>query len=162
MTAAVPSPLVEPHKGFVTPRGVDHVLLHVADLEKGARFYRILYGEEAIREKTPERVWFQIGDTKLGLEQAAAGQKPHIAHFGIKVAPLRPPHRQRRTDQAGREDCAVAGRSRRLAVHGPRRHLSGAERMTREAPPRTDEGIGSASLAQRLLAPPLAGRSSSC
>ena len=88
VTAAVPSPLVEPHKGLVTPRGVDHVLLHVSDLAKGVQFYRILYGKEASRDKAPERVWFQIGDTRLGLEQAATGQKPHIAHFGVKVAPF--------------------------------------------------------------------------
>jgi hypothetical protein len=62
------------------------VLLQVADLEKGARFYRILYGKEAIRQKSPDRIWFQIGDTRLGLEQVQAGQKPHIAHFGVKVA----------------------------------------------------------------------------
>ena len=86
VTAAVPSDLVQPHKGLVTPKGVDHVLLHVADLEKGAQFYRILYGKEATREKNPERIWFQIGDTRLGLEQASRGQKPHIEHFGVKVA----------------------------------------------------------------------------
>ena len=86
VTAAVPSDLVEPNKGLVTPKGVDHVLLHVADLEKGAQFYRILYGKEAARQKSPERIWFQIGDTRLGLERAPAGQKPHIAHFGVKVA----------------------------------------------------------------------------
>jgi len=86
VTAAVPSALVEPHKGLVTPKGVDHVLLRVADLQKGVRFYRILYGKEAIRETAPERVWFQIGDTRLGLEQAQPGQKPHIEHFGVKVA----------------------------------------------------------------------------
>ena len=86
VTAAVPSDLVEPNKGLVTPRGVDHVLLHVANLEKGVQFYRILYGKEATREKSPERVWFQIGDTRLGVEQAQSGQKPHIEHFAIKVA----------------------------------------------------------------------------
>lgn len=86
VTAAVPSDLVEPNKGLVTPKGVDHVLLHVADLEKGAQFYRILYGKEAARQKSPERIWFQIGDTRLGLERAPAGQKPQIAHFGVKVA----------------------------------------------------------------------------
>jgi catechol 2,3-dioxygenase-like lactoylglutathione lyase family enzyme len=86
VTAAVPSDLVAPNMGLVTPRGVDHVLLHVANLEKGVQFYRILYGPEATREKSPERVWFQIGDTRLGLEQAQPGQKPHIEHFGIKVA----------------------------------------------------------------------------
>jgi len=86
VTAAVPSDLVPPNQGLLTPRGVDHVLLHVANLEKGVQFYRILYGKEAVREGAPERVWFQIGNTRLGLQQAPAGQKPRIDHFGIKVA----------------------------------------------------------------------------
>jgi predicted enzyme related to lactoylglutathione lyase len=90
VTAAVPSDLVPPHKGLVTPLGVDHVLLHVADLDKGTRFYRILYGTEAVSDRTTGRVWFQIGDTRLGLQQAAAGQKPHIETFGIKVKPYDP------------------------------------------------------------------------
>ena len=88
VTAAVPSDLVPPRKGLVTPLGVDHVLLHVADLDKGTRFYRILYGQEALTDRTTGRVWFQIGDTRLGLQQAAAGQKPHIETFGIKVKPF--------------------------------------------------------------------------
>jgi predicted enzyme related to lactoylglutathione lyase len=86
VTAAVPSDLVEPNKGLVTPKGVDHVLLHVGDLERAAQFYRILYGREATRQKSPDRIWFQIGDTRLGLEKVQGGQKPHIAHFGVKVA----------------------------------------------------------------------------
>jgi catechol 2,3-dioxygenase-like lactoylglutathione lyase family enzyme len=86
VTAAVPSDLVEPNKGLVTPSGVDHVLLHVADLQKGLQFYRILYGKEALHDESPERFWFQIGDTRLGLEQTQPGQKPRIAHFGVKVA----------------------------------------------------------------------------
>lgn len=86
VTAAVPSDLVEHHKGLVTPRGIDHVLLHVGNLQKAEQFYQILYGKAAIREKSPERIWFQIGDTRLGLEPAAPGQKAHIEHFGIKVA----------------------------------------------------------------------------
>jgi predicted enzyme related to lactoylglutathione lyase len=88
VTAAVPSDLVEWRKGLVTPRGVDHVLLHVANVDKAVQFYQILYGPPATRQKSPDRVWFQIGDTRLGLEQAAAGQKPHIEHFAIKVATL--------------------------------------------------------------------------
>jgi len=88
VTAAVPSDLVPSRKGLVRPLGVDHVLLHVADLEKGVQFYKILYGTESLRDRTTGRVWFQIGDTRLGLQQAEAGQKPHIAHFGIKVAPF--------------------------------------------------------------------------
>jgi hypothetical protein len=61
------------------------VLLHVANVDKAAQFYQILYGPPSLREPSPQRVWFQIGDTRLGLEQAAAGQKPHIDHFGVKV-----------------------------------------------------------------------------
>jgi hypothetical protein len=75
-------------EGAVKPLGVDHVLLHVADLEKGVSSTGILYGTETLRDRTTGRVWFQIGDTRLGLQQAEAGQKPHIAHFGIKVAPF--------------------------------------------------------------------------
>jgi len=86
VTAAVPSDLVEWRKGLVTPKGVDHVLLHVANVETAVQFYQILYGAPAIREQSPSRVWFQIGDTRLGLEQVAAGQKPHIDHFGVKVS----------------------------------------------------------------------------
>ncbi len=86
VTAAMPSDLVAPQMGLVAPRGVDHVLLHVADLQQGVRFYRILYGQEAAHGTNPERVWFQIGDTRLGLEQAQPGQKPHIEHFAVKVA----------------------------------------------------------------------------
>ena len=62
------------------------MLLHVADLPKGVQFYGILYGKAAIVEKSPERVWFQIGDTRLGVERARSGEKPHIEHFGVKVA----------------------------------------------------------------------------
>ena len=86
ITAAVPSDLVPSRQGLVTPRGVDHVLLRVASLQKGVDFYQILYGKPATRETNPDRVWFQIGDTRLGLQQVEAGQKPHIDHFGIKVA----------------------------------------------------------------------------
>ena len=86
VTAAVPSDLTEWRKGLVTPTGVDHVLLHVADLERAVRFYQILYGPPALREPSPARVWFKIGDTRLGLQAAATGQKPHIDHFGVKVA----------------------------------------------------------------------------
>jgi len=67
--------------------GLDHVMLRVADLEKSAAFYRNFFGTERPRGKEkPERVWFQIGNTRLGLESAAAGSKPAVDHFCITVA----------------------------------------------------------------------------
>ena len=41
------------------------------------------------RARAPAGEWGSaIGDTRLGLEQSRAGQKPHIEHYGIKVAPF--------------------------------------------------------------------------
>jgi catechol 2,3-dioxygenase-like lactoylglutathione lyase family enzyme len=90
VTAAVPATLVEWHKGMLTPKGVDHALLKVSDMGKALQFYRVLYGKKDVRDRKTGRVWFTIGDTRLGLEEAKYqfGDKPRIAHFGIKVAPF--------------------------------------------------------------------------
>jgi catechol 2,3-dioxygenase-like lactoylglutathione lyase family enzyme len=87
VTAAVPSNLVEWHKGLVTPKGVDHALLKVSDMSKALQFYRVLYGRKDVKDRKTGRVWFPIGDTRLGLEETKYqfGDKPRIAHFGIKV-----------------------------------------------------------------------------
>jgi catechol 2,3-dioxygenase-like lactoylglutathione lyase family enzyme len=88
--AAVPSDLVPEGQGLVTPRRIDHVLLHVSNLEEAVRYYRVLYGPEAGHQHGPERAWFQFPDSRIILEQApyAYGGTPEIAHFGIRVDPF--------------------------------------------------------------------------
>jgi catechol 2,3-dioxygenase-like lactoylglutathione lyase family enzyme len=66
--------------------GLDHVVVHVPDLEKSAAFYRTFFGRETARDRSPERVWFTAARTRLGLEKVAAGQMPHIDRLGIRVA----------------------------------------------------------------------------
>jgi catechol 2,3-dioxygenase-like lactoylglutathione lyase family enzyme len=66
--------------------GLDHVVLHVPDLEKSAGFYRKFFGTETARDRNPERIWFTAARTRLGLEKVAPGQMPHIDRFGIRVA----------------------------------------------------------------------------
>jgi catechol 2,3-dioxygenase-like lactoylglutathione lyase family enzyme len=66
--------------------GLDHVVMRVPDLEKSAGFYRMFFGKETARDRTPERIWFTAARTRLGLETVAAGEKPHINRFGIRVA----------------------------------------------------------------------------
>jgi len=68
--------------------GLDHVVLHVADVEKSAGFYRKFFGMETARDRSPERIWFTAARTRLGLERVAEGEKPHIDRFGIRVAAL--------------------------------------------------------------------------
>ena len=90
VTAAVPSPLEVQRDGLLTPRGVDHVMLRVTSLEKSLPYYRLVYGNAVERPRDKNgRVWLQLaGNTRLGLEEAAQGQMPTIAHYTIKVAPF--------------------------------------------------------------------------
>ena len=90
VTAAVPSPLPVEGDGVLAPRGVDHVLLRVSRLEKSLPYYRLVYGTAAERPRDAAgRVWFHLDrNTRLGLEEAAPGQAPAIAHYAIKVAPF--------------------------------------------------------------------------
>jgi len=88
VTAAVPSPLPIDGEGGVTPIGVDHVLLHVSDLERSLPYYRLVYGAQAEGPRSEDgRVWFRLErNTRIGLLKTPAGQTPRIAHVAIKVA----------------------------------------------------------------------------
>lgn len=68
------------------PIGLDHIMISVTDVEKSAAHYRKLLGQEASTERNPQRVWFKLADTKIGLEAAPAGQKPSFSHYCVKVA----------------------------------------------------------------------------
>jgi catechol 2,3-dioxygenase-like lactoylglutathione lyase family enzyme len=88
VTAAVPSPLQAERDGLLAPRGVDHLLLRVSSLEKSLPYYRMVYGTAAERPRDANgRVWFHLArNTRLGLEEAAPGEAPAIAHYAITVA----------------------------------------------------------------------------
>jgi len=91
VTAAAPSSLDVADRGALAPLGLDHVLLAVGDRERALRYYRFMYGEglETRDAEVPERVWFKLaGNTRIGIEPAAAGASPHFVRFGIKVAPF--------------------------------------------------------------------------
>jgi len=90
VTAAVKSSLDVPGDGLVTPRGVDHMLLRVASLDKALPYYRMVYGTAAERPRDSEgRVWFHLDrDTRLALKQGGTGQAPTIEHYALKVAPF--------------------------------------------------------------------------
>lgn len=90
VTAAVPSALALDGDGLLAPRGLDHVLLRVSRLETALPYYRLLYGTAAERPPDADgRVWFHLArGTRVGLEAAAQGQAPAIAHYAIAVAPF--------------------------------------------------------------------------
>jgi len=87
VTAAVPSSLPVAGDGLVTPLGVDHVLLQVADLDRSLPYYRLVYGARAEGPRENGRVWLRLErNTRIGLEQVKDGRPPSIGHFAIKVA----------------------------------------------------------------------------
>src|SRR5262249_25473323 len=91
VTAAVPSDLPVETNGLVAPLGLDHVVLNVRDINASLPYYHFVYGKEVdgVREHNPERLWLNLkADTRIGLQQAPAGQAPRIEHFCIKVRPF--------------------------------------------------------------------------
>jgi hypothetical protein len=91
VAAAVPSTLAAETIGLVKPLGVDHVMLHVADIEKSMPYYHLVYGSniKSTRQANPDRLWLQLeANTRIGLQKVPAGQKPRIDHYCIKVEPF--------------------------------------------------------------------------
>jgi catechol 2,3-dioxygenase-like lactoylglutathione lyase family enzyme len=91
VTAAVPSDLPVEANGLVVPVGLDHVVLTVRDINASLPYYHFVYGKDVdgARERSPERLWLNLkADTRIGLQQAPAGQSPRIEHFCIKVRPF--------------------------------------------------------------------------
>ena len=86
----IPAYRVNQDDAAVQPIGLDHIMLHVSDLERSVAHYRKFFGMEASRTKNPSRVWFGAAKTRLGLEQVAAGETPSVHHICVRVARVIP------------------------------------------------------------------------
>jgi catechol 2,3-dioxygenase-like lactoylglutathione lyase family enzyme len=82
----VPGPRISQEEPLFQAIGTDHLILHVSNLEASTAHYRKIFGPELRPTKKPDRVWFQLARTRLGLEQIAAGEKPSIHHISVRVA----------------------------------------------------------------------------
>ena len=85
-TSTEPAGRIADEEPVVTPLALEHVLLRVSDLDRALPFYRTFFGRESTRTAGSEPVWFQIADTRLGLQGTAAGETPRIERFCVKVA----------------------------------------------------------------------------
>ncbi len=82
----IPAGRITDKSALVHPLGLDHIMLSVTDVEKSAKYYRLLFGREWSRNTNPDRLWFQIGGTRLGIQAVKAGETPRIDHFCVGVA----------------------------------------------------------------------------
>jgi catechol 2,3-dioxygenase-like lactoylglutathione lyase family enzyme len=73
---------------LVQPERLDHVVLHVSDLEKSLQFYRRFFGQEVKAADHGSAASFQVAGTRLVLETAAGGEPPRIDRIAINVRPF--------------------------------------------------------------------------
>lgn len=66
------------------PTGIDHILLNVSNPEQSAMFYEKIFGP--VSQRNNNRIWFQIGKSRVGLLQVPAGSKPGVNHFCVAAS----------------------------------------------------------------------------
>jgi catechol 2,3-dioxygenase-like lactoylglutathione lyase family enzyme len=81
----VPAGRISEKPALVRPMGLDHIMLNVTDIEKSAKYYRLLFGKEWSRNTDPDRLWFQVGGTRLGIQAVKRGESPKVDHFCVSV-----------------------------------------------------------------------------
>jgi catechol 2,3-dioxygenase-like lactoylglutathione lyase family enzyme len=87
---AVPSNLVPPMQGLVTPRRIDHIVARVSNLDRAVSWYRMLYSREKTRDRHSATFIFRNGSRLIlqATEYAYGKSRPGFERFGIRVAPF--------------------------------------------------------------------------
>jgi catechol 2,3-dioxygenase-like lactoylglutathione lyase family enzyme len=76
-------PAAEP---IFRPIGLDHILLNVTDPEKSAEYFAKILGP--VTQRNNNRIWFQVGRSRLGLLKTPAGQHPGVNHYCVQTEPF--------------------------------------------------------------------------
>jgi catechol 2,3-dioxygenase-like lactoylglutathione lyase family enzyme len=77
---------IEVAEPIFRPIGLDHILLNVTDPEKSAEFFAKILGPVA--QRTNDRIWFQVGKSRLGLVKTPEGQRPGVNHYCVLAEPF--------------------------------------------------------------------------
>jgi catechol 2,3-dioxygenase-like lactoylglutathione lyase family enzyme len=81
------------------PLGLDHVLLNVTDLNKSVAFYQRFLGRPLPDDDN--RVWFQVGPSRVGLLHASADRRPGVNRFCVSASAFDSAAAARRLQQLG-------------------------------------------------------------
>ena len=68
------------------PTGIEHILLNVSEPERSAEFFSKLLGP--VIQRNNNRIWFQVGTSRLGLLKTPEGQRAGVNHYGISAEPF--------------------------------------------------------------------------
>ena len=72
---------------LVAPRGFDHLVLRVSNLDATAAFYERMFGLE-ISDRDPGRIWIGDGDLRLAFRQIREGEVPGIGRYAVRTEPF--------------------------------------------------------------------------
>jgi catechol 2,3-dioxygenase-like lactoylglutathione lyase family enzyme len=78
--------------------GMDHVVLNVAEPEKSIAFYQKFLGSPV---RNNNRIWFQVGASRIALQQTPIGQRAGVYYFCVTAAAFNVNEATRRLQQAG-------------------------------------------------------------
>jgi len=81
-----PEAIVLREKSVFRPTGIEHVLLNVTDPEASARFYEKVFGPAS--QRSNNRIWFQVGRSRIGLLKTTQGQPPGVNRFSVSAEPF--------------------------------------------------------------------------
>jgi catechol 2,3-dioxygenase-like lactoylglutathione lyase family enzyme len=94
----LPEEIAMTEEPIFRPVGMDHVVLNVKELEKSVAFYQKFLGAPM---RNNNRVWFQVGASRIGLQQAPSGQQPGVYYFCVKADAFNAEAATRRLQQIG-------------------------------------------------------------
>jgi glyoxylase I family protein len=95
---ASPESIAAPEPIF-RPTGIDHILLNVSDPEKSAAFFEKIFGP--VTQRNNNRIWFQVGKSRVGLLQTPGGQRPGVNHYCVAAEPFDNESATKKLAQAG-------------------------------------------------------------
>ncbi len=79
----IPGGRISQEEPAVEAVGIDHIMLAVTDLEAADKFWGIFFGDATRQDG---RLWYQVANTRLGLQRVATGEQPRIHHLSFRVA----------------------------------------------------------------------------
>jgi catechol 2,3-dioxygenase-like lactoylglutathione lyase family enzyme len=80
------------------PSGMDHLVLSVKEPEQSVSFYQKFLGAPLRKDN---RIWFQAGTSRIGLQQTPSGQVPGVYYFCVKADAFNAQLATRRLQQIG-------------------------------------------------------------
>jgi len=85
-TTFLPEDIAMPETPIFRPLGMDHVVFDVKEPERAVAFYQKFLRPPF--ERSNNRIWFQVGTSRIGLQQMPAGQRPGVQYFCVTAAPF--------------------------------------------------------------------------